>query len=65
MANRIGEILVVLGSMKPEQVESVLAAQREGDKRLFGTIALSLGLIEDNALRRYVDYLDRHAEEAL
>ena len=34
-------------------------------KRLFGEIALSLGFIEDNALRRYADYLDEHAEGAV
>jgi hypothetical protein len=58
VARRIGEILVLIGTMKPEQVETVLAVQQAGDKRLFGSIALSLGFIEDNALRRYVDYLD-------
>jgi hypothetical protein len=62
MAKRIGEILVLMGTMKPEQIESVLAAQRAGDKRLFGTIALFLGFIEDNALRRYADYMDEHKE---
>jgi hypothetical protein len=62
VAKRIGEIMVHLATMKPEQVEAVLTAQREGDKRLFGTIAVSLGFIEDNALRRYADYLDEHAE---
>lgn len=54
-----------MGTIKPEQVESVLAAQRAGDKRLFGAIALSLGFIEDNALRRYVDHLDEHDEDAV
>jgi len=62
MAKRIGEILVLMGTMKPDQVESVLAAQRAGDKRLFGAIALSLGFVEDNALRRYADYVDEHGE---
>lgn len=62
MAKRIGEVLVLMGIMNAEQVESVLAAQQAGDKRLFGMIALSLGFIEDNALRRYADYLDEHGE---
>ncbi len=65
MVKRIGEIMVALGAMNPDQVESVLVAQRTGDKRLFGTIALSLGFIEDNALRRYADYLDLHAEDVV
>ncbi len=46
------------------QVEIVLAAQKAGDKRLFGAIALSMGFIEDNALRRYTDYLDEHKGDA-
>lgn len=54
-----------MGTIKPEQVESVLAAQRAGDKRLFGAIALSLGFIEDSALRRYADYLDENEEGAV
>jgi len=56
--------MILLGIMKVEQVESVLATQGTGDKRPFGEIALSLGFIEDNALRRYADYLDAHKEEA-
>jgi hypothetical protein len=65
VAKRIGEILVLMRTMKPEQVESVLAAQRAGDKRLFGAIALSLGFIEDTALRRYADYLDENEKGAV
>jgi hypothetical protein len=65
VANRIGEILVLMGIMKAEQVEAVLASQQAGDKRLFGTIALSLGFIEDSALRRYADYLDLHKEDGV
>ncbi|MCX7037921.1 MAG: hypothetical protein NT005_02125 [Spirochaetes bacterium] len=65
MAKRIGEILVLNGMMKAEQVETVLAAQKAGDKRLFGAIAVSLGFIEDNALRRWADYLDGHKEDAV
>jgi len=58
MAERIGERLVRMGVMNPEQVERVLAAQRAGDSRMFGQIALALGFVEDNSLRRYADYLD-------
>ena len=65
MKKRIGEILVHMGTMKAAQVETVLAAQEAGDKRLFGSIALSLGFIEDNALRRYADYLDEHKEDSV
>jgi len=57
-AERIGERLVRMGVMKPEQVERVLAAQQAGDSRMFGQIALALGFVEDNSLRRYADSLD-------
>ena len=64
MAKRIGEILLLNGMIKAEQVETVLGAQKAGDKRLFGAIAVSLGFIEDNALRRWADYLDAHKGDA-
>ncbi len=63
MPRRIGEILMQMGAIKPEQVDAVLAAQKAGDTRLFGQIALALGLIEDNSLKRYADYLDEQNRE--
>jgi hypothetical protein len=62
MAERLSEVLVKAGCMTPVQVEVVLSAQRAGDKRSFGTIALALGFLDDDALRRCADYLDQHAE---
>jgi anti-anti-sigma regulatory factor len=62
---RIGEVLALFGFMTADQVEIVLSKQRAGDRRLFGEIALSLGLIEDNALRRYADYVDKSKDEDL
>ena len=52
-----------MGAINPDQVDAVLAAQKAGDKRLFGQIALAMGFIEDNSLRRYADYLDQHGEK--
>ena len=43
MAERIGDFLVRTGAMQQAQVESVLAAQKGGDKRTFGEIAVALG----------------------
>ena len=63
MPRRIGEILMQMGAIKPEQVDAVLAAQKAGDTWLFGQIALALGLIEDNSLKRYADYLDEQNRE--
>ena len=52
---RIGGFLVSIGAMKDWQVEDVLLAQRRGDARMFGEIAIALGYINDAALRRYVE----------
>jgi len=54
-AARIGEFLVSIGAMKTWQVEDVLLSQRNGDTRMFGEIAISLGYIDDVALQRYVE----------
>jgi hypothetical protein len=43
MAERIGDFLVRTGAMQQAQVEAVLAAQKGGDKRTFGEIAVALG----------------------
>ncbi len=48
--------------MSAQQVETVLGTQRSGDKRRFGEIAVALGFVEDNSLRRFADYLDRNNE---
>jgi hypothetical protein len=52
---RIGEFLVKIGAMMPWQVDAVLRAQAEGDRRIFGEIAIVRDYIHDMALRRYVD----------
>jgi hypothetical protein len=63
MANRIGEFLVAMGRMTPDQVEQVLRAQREGDGRLFGEIALALHFVSDDSLTRFMDYLEKTPTE--
>jgi hypothetical protein len=55
MAERIGDFFVRIGVMNPQQVEKVLGLQKQGDKRTFGEIALSLGLADVNALKAFAD----------
>jgi hypothetical protein len=55
MGEKIGEVLVRIGAMKPYQVEDVLCAQKAGDNRLFGEIAIDFGYINDEVLRKYVE----------
>ena len=55
MGEKIGETLVRIGAMKSFQVEDVLSAQRTGDSRLFGEIAIEFGYINDEVLKKYVE----------
>lgn len=56
---KMGEILVRVGAMTEKQVKDVLWAQKVGDKRLFGEIAIELGYINKGAVRRYLDQKKR------
>jgi hypothetical protein len=55
MNERIGETLVRINVMKFYQVEDVLRVQKAGDNRLFGEIAIELGYINDEILKKYVE----------
>lgn len=59
MANRIGEFLVRIGKMTPDQVEQVLQLQGKGDSRSFGEIALALHLVGNDSIKRFIDYLEK------
>jgi hypothetical protein len=52
---RIGEALVRIGAMSPDQVDQVLKLQQDGDNRLFGEIAIEQGFINDKAIKAYLD----------
>lgn len=45
MAEKIGEFLIRIGAMRPDQVERVIQLQSAGDKRRFGVIAAELKYI--------------------
>jgi hypothetical protein len=62
MGNRIGEFLIRIGAMTKDQVEDILLKQRRGDTRVFGEIAIEMQYLNDDAIRRYVDYLDKQKE---
>jgi len=53
--DKVGGNLVRIGVMQPWQVDKVLLAQRSGDARRFGEIAIELGYVSDAALKSYVD----------
>ena len=59
MAERIGDFFVRIGVMNPEQVQKVLALQKQGDRRTFGEIALSLGYADVNALKAFADAAEK------
>lgn len=59
MSQKIGDFLIGIGAMSEAQVEEVLRIQRdEEEPRVFGEIAIELGYIDDEALRRYVENRD-------
>jgi hypothetical protein len=62
MSMKIGEFLVHIGAMSEDRVQEVLAAQKGGDDRLFGEIAVSKGLLADSALKRFTDFLEKHED---
>jgi hypothetical protein len=45
MAERIGDYMIRTGTMTQAQVDGVIHAQKTGDKRSFGQIAVSMGII--------------------
>ncbi len=59
VTEKIGDVLVRIGAMTAEQVEEVLRTQKAGDARIFGEIAIELGYIDDEALRRYVEIVHK------
>ena len=63
MADKIGEFLVKIKAMTPQQVDHVLKLQAGGDTRIFGEIALDLHYLNDDAIKRYVDHLDKYKKE--
>lgn len=50
---RIGEFLIRIGVMTPEQREHVLEVQAREPHRRFGEIAVELGYIKDSAIDAY------------
>ena len=59
LAIPIGEALVRQGELTREQVDYVLKLQQEGDKRLFGEIAVDLGYIDLLTVIRYLEAEER------
>jgi hypothetical protein len=52
---RVGEFLVGIGAMTQEDVARVLEEQERIPYKLFGQIAIDLGLISDGAIDRYLE----------
>jgi hypothetical protein len=55
MTERIGEFLQRIGVMNQQQVQEILDAQKAGDSRLFGEIAIEFGYINDDVLKKYIE----------
>jgi hypothetical protein len=63
MADRIGNFLIKIGAMTPEQVKAVLRLQELGNSQRFGDIALALGYLNDDSLKRFTDYLEKQRKK--
>jgi len=55
MAEMIGEFLQRIGIISQQQVREILEAQKAGDSRLFGEIAIEFGYINDEVLKKYIE----------
>ncbi|ORC38298.1 hypothetical protein [Marispirochaeta aestuarii] len=55
----IGQALVQQGELSREQVDQVLQMQKNGDKRLFGEIAVDMGYLDLLTVIRYLEAEDR------
>ena len=55
MSGKIGEFLLKIEVIKPYHVEDILRAQKAGDPRPFGEIAIEYGYINDEVLRKYIE----------
>ena len=54
MAERIGDFLVRTNALKQPQVDQVLAAQKAGDTRSFGEIAVALGFVSQGIIDNFL-----------
>jgi len=51
---KIGEFLVRIGAMTEEQSQEIIKIQQSGDKRYFGEIAVDLGFVDKDAIKKYL-----------
>lgn len=54
MAERIGDSLLETKALQPSQADEVARAQKGGDKRSFGAIAVSLGFVVQGAIDAFL-----------
>ncbi len=61
---KIGEGLVRIGAMTDAQVNDVLMRQKQGDKRLFGEIAVEMGYVDVEAIISYLKTTQKDLRDA-
>ena len=54
MVERIGDYLVRTKAMQQSQVDAVITAQKAGDSRTFGEIAIGLGFVTSAVVDAYL-----------
>lgn len=54
LQEKIGEGLVRIGAITQQQCDHILQLQRQGDRRLFGEIAIALGYVDFQSIMSYL-----------
>jgi hypothetical protein len=53
-SEKIGEFLVRINAMSQEECDEVFMIQQNGDKRLFGEIAIEHGYVDKESIKKYL-----------
>jgi len=57
MSERIGDFLVRIGAMSQVQADEAMRVRESGgESRMFGEIAVELGYIDDEAIKKFEEY---------
>ncbi|MBI9104969.1 MAG: hypothetical protein JEY99_21310 [Spirochaetales bacterium] len=62
LTEKIGQGLVRAGEISQDDVDFVLRKQKDGDSRLFGEIAVDMGIVDLMAVIRFIERQDESEE---
>ncbi|MGO8693137.1 MAG: hypothetical protein ACLQMF_05625 [Rectinemataceae bacterium] len=56
MSVKIGDFLLGIGALSKDQIEEIFNAQKAGDGRKFGEIAIARGYMDGSALTKFEEF---------